>query len=73
MLSGRAVVTGDTGPGASVTSLALERVSKYEFDLEHNMVYIFYGSPTKRFPMSLEGVTTITSVISNGINTLTIS
>ena len=73
MLSGRAVLTGDTGPGGTVTALALENMTDFEFDLRANMLYVMYGSPTKRFPMSLDGVTTITCVISAGVMTLTVS
>ena len=68
-----ATVTGDTGPGGSVTSLVLSQMTDFEFDLAHNMIYIMYGTPTKRFPLSLEGVGTVTVTISGSSLTLTIS
>lgn len=72
-MSALATVTGHTGPGGSVTALVLNPVHSIEFNFEDNMVYVEYGTPSKRFPMSYQGVGTVTFSISGGVTTITVS
>lgn len=72
-MSARAVMTGNTGPGATVTALALENVTDFEFDIVDNMIYVTYGAPAQRFAMSYQGVATVTVSISGGVTTFTVS
>lgn len=68
-----ATVTGYIGPGDHVASLVLSPVHRIEYNYDADMVYIYYGTPEKRFPMSYNGVATVTHTISNGVTTITIS
>ena len=74
MASGTATVTGQTGPGATVTSLVLNQVRNILFDFENNMVHIYHlNEAGKTFKLSYQGIATVTFSISGSVTTVTIS
>lgn len=72
MASATAVLTGNTGPGGTVTALTLDDVKDIDFDFEHNMISVTYTNG-KIFKLSWTGVTTVTFSISGGNATVTVS
>ena len=62
---GSATVTADTGPGNTVTSLALASISKIELDLAKEVCRVYHiknGKPTIS-EFDLVGVTALTTTI----------
>jgi len=73
MPSGVSTLTGNTGPGATVTALRLSDVSNINFNFRGSMIHVTYGQPDKTFDLSWTGITTVTFSISSGVPTVTIS
>lgn len=73
MPSGTAVLTGNTGPGGTVTALNLGDVSSINFDFRHSMVSVVYGDPDKTFHLAWTGVTAVTFSIAGSVTTVTVS
>jgi len=73
MPNGVAILTGQTGPGATVTALQLNDVHSMNFDFEKLMLKVNYGTPSKTFELSLTGVTTVSDSITSGVHTVTVS
>lgn len=73
MLSGAAVLTGNTGPGGTVTALNLGDVSSINFDFRNTMISVVYGNPDKTFHLSYTGVTAVSFVIAGNLTTVTVS
>lgn len=66
----KAIVTGNTGPGATVTELELKPLESIVFDLDKSMVNINYAGKT--FNLAYTGVATVEFSISGGDTTVTI-
>jgi hypothetical protein len=65
------VVTGNLGPGRSVTSMRLENVSSLTLDFDRGIIAIETG--IRRHEFAYTGVTGIATSISNGVTTVTIT
>lgn len=72
MASATAVLTGNTGPGGTVTALTLEDVTSIDFQFKHNMISLTYNEG-KIFKLSWTSIATVTFSISGGNATVTIS
>lgn len=72
MANATATVTGNTGPGGTVTALVLSNVESIEFDFQHSMINFLYNSG-KTFKLAWTSIATVTFSISGGNATVTIS
>jgi len=73
MPNGVAILTGQTGPGATVTALQLSNVSEMNFDFRHSILKVVHGVPDKTFELSLTGVTGVVDSIASGVHTVTVT
>jgi hypothetical protein len=72
-MANTATLTGNTGPGGTVTGLLLGDVSSIKFDFRAGMISVIYGDVDKEFNLSYTGVTTVTFSISGVSTTVTVS
>jgi hypothetical protein len=72
-LTNVAILTGQTGPGATVTALRLEGVSNIQFDFANSGIFVTYGNQNKIFKLAWTGVTGTTFSISGGVATITVT
>lgn len=72
MPSAVATATGITGPGKTVTSLALPNVTRIDFQVARGVVSIYYGNNQM---MDIDYVTTVTvtDTISGTVSTFVVS
>jgi hypothetical protein len=68
-----ATLTGNHGPGLTMTAKVFNNITKIEFDLVNNLVDIEYSQPVRNIRMALTGVTTVTDTITNGQHSFVVS
>ena len=68
-----AILTGNTGPGATVTALNLSNVSSIDFDFRGSMIRVVHGTPDKVFDLAWTDVTGVVFSIVSGVATVTIT
>ena len=70
-MSSTAIITGDLGPGYSVTSLTLANVTRFAIDTASQVLEVFFGdNRIQHFDIS--EAATITVDYDDGVYTLTI-
>lgn len=72
-MNNKAILTGKTGPGATVTAMTLTDVKGVEFDFEHSMINVKHGSPERTFHLAWTGVTGVTFAVVDGVATVTVT
>ena len=76
MKTGTATVTATTGPGRTVTSLVITGVLCYYVDIAKQMIFFYKVNDDPTGPMqqfALSDTVTMTTTISSGIWTITLS
>jgi hypothetical protein len=71
-----ATVTAKTGPARQATTLALSGLTSISVDVVREVISLFAGGEVNKAPykeFDLNGVTTITDTITNGVHVIVIS
>ena len=67
----QATITGKTGPAATVTSLILTNLTKFNMDLANKVLFTVSDQGQREF--DLAATTTLTCTIASGVATIVVS
>lgn len=72
MATGSGTVTAKTGPGVQNTAIVLPNITRFDLDLAHSVLTVYYGANQIAY-YDIVGVTTLTDTISGTSNTFVVS